>query len=301
MAAEPEKKIEELLQSYSRKRKEDAGAPLEMHPATRRMLQGEAARQAGKPDGASSASTRPWWKALLLVGPKYAGAIGMFAILALGVWVITQPDRQPTSVPQQASDRRAGADAGAARPLGELAQRDNEKLNELDDLAGTPSVSKEAENKKAELSKAGGFREQPKLQIRDADGPVAAAAPTPAPPQVKLTEELTREKQVPLQNEPQVGQRIANVVAGGAAVSADKSSTALTDKAGVPVEQFYKRSEAKADALGVPPPPATQPITAGLDLAAAKATNSYAYSVNPAPVTSVGRGIEAATALQAGA
>ena len=44
MAAEPEKKIEELLQSYSRKRREDAGAPLEMHPATCRMLQGEAAR-----------------------------------------------------------------------------------------------------------------------------------------------------------------------------------------------------------------------------------------------------------------
>src|SRR5688572_24609064 len=156
MAAEPEKKIEELLKSYSRKRRDDAGAPLEMHPATRRMLQGEAAREHGQPGGASSASPRPWWKALLLFGPKYAGALGMFAILALGVWVITQQDRQAARVRQEASERRAGADADSARPLEELAQRENEKLKEVDDLAArAPSPSKEAENKKAELSKAG--------------------------------------------------------------------------------------------------------------------------------------------------
>src|SRR5688572_27143072 len=216
MAAEPEKKIEGLLKSYSRKRREDAGAPLEMHPATRRMLQGEVARQQG---GASSASPRPWWKALMLFGPKYAGALGMFAILALGVWVITQQDRESIRVRQEASERRAGADGDAAHPLGELAQRDNQKLSEGDDRARVPSLSKEAENKKAELSKGRVFVEQEKVQMRDAAGSsvaTAAPTPTPAPPQVKLTEELMREKQVPLQNEPQVGQRIANVVAGGA-------------------------------------------------------------------------------------
>jgi hypothetical protein len=296
MAAEPEKKIEELLQSYSRKRREDAGAPLEMHPATRRMLQGEAARTQG---GANSASPRPWWKALLLFGPKYAGAIGMFAILALGVWVITQQDDRSTTVRQEASERRAGADAHPARSPGELAQRESEKLNEVDDeLARAPSPSKEAE-----LSKAGrGFREQEKVQTRDADGsPLPATAAMPAPPQVKLTEELVREKQVPLQNEPQVGQRIANVVAGGAGASVDKSSAGLADKPVAPEEQFYKRSEAKADALGVPAP-AMQPITARLDLAAAKSalTNHYAYAVTAAPVTNVARGAEAAAALYAG-
>src|SRR5262245_31682257 len=216
MAAEPEKKIEELLQSYSRKRREDAGAPLEMHPARRRLLQGEVARQHGSPGGASSASPRPWWKALLLFGPKYAGAIGMFAILALGVWVATQQDRQSVSVRQEPSERRAGAEADSARPLGELAQRGTEKLKEVDDLSRASSASKETENKKAELSKAGeGFQE--KVKMRDADGLRPAAAPTPAPPQLKVAEEVSREKQVTLQNGPQVGQRIANVVAGGAA------------------------------------------------------------------------------------
>ncbi len=300
MAAEPEKKIEELLQSYSRKRREDAGAPLEMHPATRRMLQGEVARQHSKPGEASSERPRPWWKTLLLFGPKYAGAIGMFAILALGVWVITQQGRESVSVPQETSERRAGAGADPTRPLGELAQRDGEKLKEVDDLAGASSTSKEADNKKAELSKAReGFRELEKVQMRDADGPLpAAAAPTPVPPQSKLTEELLREKQVSLQNEPQVGQRIANVVAGGAAVSADKSTTSLADKAGAPEQQFYKRTEAKADALGVPVP-VTQPITARLDLAAAKPTNQYAFDV--ASATNAGAlGVEAATRLYAG-
>ena len=301
MAAEPKKKIEELLESYSRKRREDAGAPLEMHPATRRMLQGEVTREHGKPGGGSSASPRPWWKALLLFGPKYAGAIGMFAILALGVWVVTQHDRESTNVRQEASERRAGADGDSARPPGELAQRESEKLNEVDDLARVPAPSKEAENKKTELSKAGrGFREQEKVQTRDADGsPLPATAPMPAPPQVKLSEELTREKQVPLQNEPQVGRRIANVVAGGAGASVDKSSAGLADKSGAPEEQFYKRSAAKADALGVPVE-ATQPITARLDLAASKPapTNYYAYTI--APVTNVAAGAEAATALYAG-
>jgi len=173
-----------------------------------------------------------------------------------------------------------------------LAQRETEKVNEVDDLARVPSPTKEAENKKAELSKGRGvFLEQQKVQMRDADGPPVAAAPTLAAPQSKLTEELMREKQVPLQNEPQVGQRIAIVVAGGVGASADKGSTALADKAGAPDEQFYKRTEAKADALAVPPP-ARQPITARLDLAAAKPA--------PAPDTNVALGAEAATALYAG-
>src|SRR5688572_23526371 len=135
MAAEPEKKIEELLHAYSRKRREDAGAPLEVHPATRRMLQGEVARHA-KAGGASSVSPRPWWRTLLLIGPKYAGAIGMFAILALGVWVITQQDRESRRGDDVASQRTPAADADASRKLAESAKRGSEPLQEVDDFAG---------------------------------------------------------------------------------------------------------------------------------------------------------------------
>jgi type II secretory pathway pseudopilin PulG len=47
---EPERKIEKLLRAYAKKRRAQAGDPLELHPATRRLLQGEIARSAPKPD-----------------------------------------------------------------------------------------------------------------------------------------------------------------------------------------------------------------------------------------------------------
>lgn len=40
-----ERPIEKLLRRYAKKRRDDAGAPLELHPATRRLLQGEVSRQ----------------------------------------------------------------------------------------------------------------------------------------------------------------------------------------------------------------------------------------------------------------
>ena len=45
---EPERDIEKTLRAYAKKRREEAGAPAEMHPATRRLLQGEVARLRGK-------------------------------------------------------------------------------------------------------------------------------------------------------------------------------------------------------------------------------------------------------------
>ena len=37
--------IEKLLRRYAKTRRDEAGAPLELHPATRRLLQGEVSRQ----------------------------------------------------------------------------------------------------------------------------------------------------------------------------------------------------------------------------------------------------------------
>ncbi len=47
---EPERNIEKLLRAYAKKRHAQAGDPLELHPATRRLLQGEIARNTPKPD-----------------------------------------------------------------------------------------------------------------------------------------------------------------------------------------------------------------------------------------------------------
>ena len=48
---EPERKIEKWLRAFAKKRREQSGAPIEMHPVTRRLLQSEAARRAPRPDG----------------------------------------------------------------------------------------------------------------------------------------------------------------------------------------------------------------------------------------------------------
>ncbi len=53
---EPERKIEKLLRAYAKKRRVQAGDPPVLHPATRRLLQGEVARRALKPDDESSLS-----------------------------------------------------------------------------------------------------------------------------------------------------------------------------------------------------------------------------------------------------
>jgi len=47
---EPERHIEKLLRAYAKKRRAQAGDPLELHPATRRLLQGEIVRHTPKPD-----------------------------------------------------------------------------------------------------------------------------------------------------------------------------------------------------------------------------------------------------------
>ena len=49
MSSEPQRDIEKDLLAYKLRRGEQLGAPLELHPATRKMLQGEAARAASRP------------------------------------------------------------------------------------------------------------------------------------------------------------------------------------------------------------------------------------------------------------
>src|SRR5262245_9138893 len=44
MADEPNKRMDEMLKAYAEKRRQEAGAAIELHPATRQMLQAEMAR-----------------------------------------------------------------------------------------------------------------------------------------------------------------------------------------------------------------------------------------------------------------
>ena len=84
MANEPERPIEKLLRAAANKRRDDAGAPLELHPATRRLLQGEAARKYP----AAQRTSRSFFQSLGQLWPRFAWGVGMLAVLGVTVWLL---------------------------------------------------------------------------------------------------------------------------------------------------------------------------------------------------------------------
>lgn len=77
---EPNKKVDDLLKAYSRKRREQAEPGFELHPASRQMLQDEVRRTYGKTDAkARSGWGSPWWWR----GLALAGGLACVLILCL--------------------------------------------------------------------------------------------------------------------------------------------------------------------------------------------------------------------------
>src|SRR5689334_3575328 len=56
---DPERPIEKLLRQAAQARRAQGGAPQELHPATRRMLQGEVARKFGSGNADTRAGAPP--------------------------------------------------------------------------------------------------------------------------------------------------------------------------------------------------------------------------------------------------
>ena len=79
MANEPERPIEKLLRAAAQKRRDEAGAPLELHPATRRLLQGEVARQLAKAERAA----RSFPQLLARLWPRFAWGVALLAVLVV--------------------------------------------------------------------------------------------------------------------------------------------------------------------------------------------------------------------------
>ncbi|MDB6018794.1 MAG: hypothetical protein JWR19_3283 [Pedosphaera sp.] len=77
MATEPERDIEKTLKAYAEKRREQAGAPLSLHPATRGLLQREVARLAPK-----SANQPGFWPSLLAMLRRRVVFVSIFILLA---------------------------------------------------------------------------------------------------------------------------------------------------------------------------------------------------------------------------
>lgn len=79
-----ERDIEKQLRAASEQRRKDAGGKFELHPAPRRLLQGEVGRVHGQK---SSAPSRSFW-------PRFAWGVSMVAILTVGVWVLVRPQKK---------------------------------------------------------------------------------------------------------------------------------------------------------------------------------------------------------------
>lgn len=266
MAAEPEKRIEESLHAYARKRREEAGAPLEMHPATRRMLQGEVA----KLRAAQAPERRAWWQSLFLIWPRFAAAVGMFAVLAVGVWVFTQSEGRRSSevgqVAYRASEDQKFDDLARGKDRAEAAK-------EIDRLAPSASTVEEAGKKLAE-KRAVRSLDESKVQLRDLEK--APATPAATPPAPVVLNEVLREKQVVKYDAPAQEPAKLGVTLQGAG---DKSTDLSLFKQPAEGERFYRAQNGRAvqsdtvlkESLG-----ANGPITtAGVTLEPSKPVDAF--------------------------
>ena len=79
MANEPERPIEKLLRAAANKRRDLAGAPIELHSATRRVLQGEVVRKFPR----DKSRPETYLQALARLWPRAAWGAGVLAVLTV--------------------------------------------------------------------------------------------------------------------------------------------------------------------------------------------------------------------------
>ena len=102
---EPERPIEKLLRAFAKKRREDAGSNFELHPATRRMLQGEVARTFGK----RAPEKRSFFHSLLENPRRLAWAAAVVGIVALLAAIILPAFRDEKNGFSLAKNEELGA------------------------------------------------------------------------------------------------------------------------------------------------------------------------------------------------
>lgn len=124
MPPEPDHKMDDLLKAYAKKRRTEAGAPAQLHPATRRLLQGEVARL--RPDRRQASTS--WREALGHFWPRVAIVAGIVVIAGLAVALFLPPAGRNAGFVQMAKQDAAAppADSYAA---GEKAARSRADLS----------------------------------------------------------------------------------------------------------------------------------------------------------------------------
>jgi hypothetical protein len=144
MADEPNKRMDEVLKAYADKRRQEAA--LELHPATRQMLQGEVARTYKQPSRAS------WLQRMILFWPRIAFAAACVAI-TLTLVLIIQPRERMMEIAQTtrpadneeaeqiAPSGFADAPSPSTAPAMPGKQLDNFAKNEADGLKAKSEIA----------------------------------------------------------------------------------------------------------------------------------------------------------------
>ncbi len=114
---EPERHIEKVLREYARERRAKAGERFDLHPATRRLLQGEAARRFGKPTPRRGFFT---WLAVLGRHPAWSASVALLLLTSLGWWLLREPQvelaaKLPPPAAEPAKELALAEPPGAAR------------------------------------------------------------------------------------------------------------------------------------------------------------------------------------------
>lgn len=240
MPDEENPRAAELLKAYAARRREEAGAPFELHPATRKMLQDEAARAfPAKP--APMATSGPRASLIGRFWPQLAFGTAILAVLVLLLVLVENPGRNKGFELSKLPDQPLGALGGgnAAAPAAPAAKETSENriasrnvsargesdlARELNapaaqSAAPLPSTSPERARSAKLEKKVGQVESEPGLQVSKPTSTVAEApkndapgirgfgereslARAAAPPEVRLQQEKDRAQEEAASRKP---------------------------------------------------------------------------------------------------
>jgi hypothetical protein len=138
--------MDDLLKAYAKKRREAAGAPLDLHPATRNLLQAEVTKL--RP--ASRPGQRSWFRSWLAYWPQLTATASILVVLGVGYRVLLQEQDGSVTAGRFAKSQATEAEVAAAKrpnepaPTADLpgkAENGRDRSDAFRNLAEAPSPS----------------------------------------------------------------------------------------------------------------------------------------------------------------